>query len=174
MRRRRISALVLTPAVAAVLLAGFGMAAAWPSVSRTTDADAVVVFGGDHGERLSAALDLIRAGRAPVLVLAERPTGVPPDPSLPEGVRLLRIPPQPSTHDEAREFAALAREQHWRSLLMVTSTYHAARAHLLLRHCFPGPIHASPGRSAIAMVTHARVAVHELFGLVQAYADRSC
>jgi uncharacterized SAM-binding protein YcdF (DUF218 family) len=51
--------------------------------------------------------------------------------------------PQPdpdTTRGEARMVRDLAARRGWRSVVVVTSTYHARRAQLLLRRCFDGQL----------------------------------
>jgi uncharacterized SAM-binding protein YcdF (DUF218 family) len=49
--------------------------------------------------------------------------------------------PRPnSTRGEAAEVARLARRDHWRSIAVVTSTYHVFRSRLLFRRCFEGKL----------------------------------
>ena len=153
-----------TVTLGAVLALGLGARwTVWPSTvdpDRVDRADAVVVFAGAK-ERLPAALELMVAGRAPVLVL---PNGN--RPGWPEANRLCRgrgdgtsttvggpgpgppfevvcpVPDPMTTRGEARIVARLAAERGWDSLIAVTSTYHIARAELLLERCFPGRIQA--------------------------------
>jgi uncharacterized SAM-binding protein YcdF (DUF218 family) len=117
----------------------------WPSQDHPRRADAIVVLAGDEVQRFSDALELARAGVAPVLVvsdgagsdwaparkLCDRPSG--------HGFRVICFRPAPySTRGEARRALALAERYHWRSLLVVTSTYHLFRARLLFDRCLNG------------------------------------
>src|SRR5438105_3258221 len=45
-----------------------------------------------------------------------------------------------STQGEARTVRRLARERGWRSVVVVTSTFHVTRAHMLFRRCYRGPL----------------------------------
>jgi uncharacterized SAM-binding protein YcdF (DUF218 family) len=104
-------------------------------------ADAVVVLAGDRG-RLPVALELIRAGVAPVLVVSEdeywsdearynlckrgRITGT---------ELICRYPVPDSTRGEVRFVTQLARSRGWRRLVVVTSRYHLFRAKRLFARC---------------------------------------
>lgn len=151
----------------------------WPDEDSPTRADAVVVLAGSRGQRLEAALRLMRRGVAPVLVISD---GF--DPSVPAANRLcasgaagfevLCFRPEPySTRGEAEDVATIAARHGWRSLVLVTSDYHVTRARILFERCFPGRVEAVgirfPRTSLPSLV------VSEWAKLVYALAiDRSC
>jgi uncharacterized SAM-binding protein YcdF (DUF218 family) len=137
---------VLGPLLAVVsvgLVAATAMLLLWPRTDPPGRADAVVVLAGGQGERLARALELVRAGAAPALVISNGD-----DPQWPEANRLCNgsstfevvcFRPHPdSTRGEARAIAALASSRRWQSLVVVTSTYHVTRARLLLTRCYAG------------------------------------
>jgi uncharacterized SAM-binding protein YcdF (DUF218 family) len=101
------------------------------------DADAVVVLsGGQH--RLDEAVRLWRSGVAPTLAISDGR-----NPSWPEANRLCTRPhvrcfvPAPySTRGEARWTAG----QHWKSVVVVTSTYHVRRTRELFERCVVGSV----------------------------------
>jgi len=121
----------------------------WPpsESSPPAHADAVVVLSGNKA-RLAPALALIRRGVAPVLALST----VQRTPHWPEaerlcsthryaGARVVCFTAVPfSTRGEARTVARLAHERNWRSVVVVTSTFHVTRAHMLFRRCFHGEL----------------------------------
>jgi uncharacterized SAM-binding protein YcdF (DUF218 family) len=117
----------------------------WPSQDHPRRAAAIIVLAGDGAHRFPRALSLARAGVAPVLVVSDgaqsewapsrklcaNPRG--------HGFRVICFRPAPySTRGEARRALALAERYHWRSLLVVTSTYHLFRARLLFDRCLNG------------------------------------
>jgi uncharacterized SAM-binding protein YcdF (DUF218 family) len=133
--------LVALPALAVVM--------AWLLVrspaGRPGAVDAVLVLAGGRGERMAAGAQLALEGVAPVLVLSD---GGRPGPMAEqrcrqrvEGVRVVCLTPDISTtQGEARAFAGLAAREGWRSVAVVTSSYHVRRAGLLVRRCFPGTV----------------------------------
>ena len=117
----------------------------WSRGSAPARADAVVVLSGERA-RLRPALALVRRGEAPVLAISS----IQKTPHWLEARRLcsaghyagakvvcfLAVPY--STRGEARAVARLARERRWRSIVVVTSTFHITRAKLLFRRCYAG------------------------------------
>jgi len=109
-------------------------------------ADAIVVLSGSFAERPLEAWDLYRAGYAPVIVftreareggqieLARRGTPLPDRADVARDLlQRLGVPPSAlivpdalhdSTADEARTIHDLARDRHWRRVLIVTSKFH--------------------------------------------------
>ena len=121
----------------------------WPPAesSAPAHADVVVVLSGNK-RRLPPALALIRRGVAPVLALStlQRTKHWPAAERLCAthryaGAQVVCFTARPfSTQGEARTVTRLARERHWRSVVVVTSTFHVTRAHLLFRRCYHGPL----------------------------------
>ena len=117
----------------------------WPGQDHPRHAAAIVVLSGDAEHRFPRALALARAGVAPVLVVSDGArSSWPPASRLcahPSGHRFRVICSRPapySTRGEARGALALAERNHWRSLLVVTSTYHVYRARMLFKRCLDG------------------------------------
>jgi uncharacterized SAM-binding protein YcdF (DUF218 family) len=95
-------------------------------------ADAIVVLGG-RPNRLPLGRRLREAGVAPVLLVFNS-SGIGDD-------EHLYVRPEPfTTRGEARVTARLAREHGWRSIVVVTSSYHAPRARMLFRRAFDGEV----------------------------------
>ena len=107
-------------------------------------ADAVMVLAGKKN-RLPVAVELVRRGVAPVLVISD---GL--DPRWPEANELCRSGdpdrvicsrPEPyTTRGEARLAGRLARERNWDSLVVVSSRFHLFRARRLFARCFRGEL----------------------------------
>jgi uncharacterized SAM-binding protein YcdF (DUF218 family) len=119
----------------------------WPpaETGAPAHADAVVMLSGSH-QRLPAAETLIRQGVAPVLALssvAKTPTWKAAhdlcDAGRYAGARVLCFEANPySTRGEAETVARIARSRGWRSVVVVSSTFHLTRASLLFHRCYAG------------------------------------
>jgi uncharacterized SAM-binding protein YcdF (DUF218 family) len=128
----------------------------WPPAesSAPKHASVVVVLSGDKA-RLPPALALIRRGVAPVLALStvQRTKHWPEAERLCAAhryadARVVCFTAVPfSTRGEARTVSRLARERGWRSVVVVTSTFHITRAHMLYRRCYHGPLAVVGARS---------------------------
>jgi uncharacterized SAM-binding protein YcdF (DUF218 family) len=129
----------------------------WPRMGRVpARADAVVVLAGARNERLDPALALVRRGVAPVLVISSAAR----DPKWVKARRLctakrsvnsfrvLCFEAVPySTQGEARAIGRLAREHHWKRVVVVTSTFHVTRAQMLVKRCYKGALTMVGARS---------------------------
>lgn len=136
-----------------------GLVAAWIGVSLVLfvwppaetgapgRADVVVVLSGAT-DRLPPALALIRRGVAPVLAISsvsQTPKWLRARRLCRAGryarARILCFEATPySTRGEAETIARLARLHRWHSIVVVTSTYHVTRAHLLFSRCYSGKL----------------------------------
>jgi uncharacterized SAM-binding protein YcdF (DUF218 family) len=136
--RRLVFAVVAL--VVAVWIAGVARFVLWPVQDEPRRADAVVVLAGDH-LRLGKALELMTRRTAPTLVISDGlARGWRQANRLCRGgggrFRVLCFRPDPySTRGEARAVARMAAARGWRSVLVVTSTYHVTRARLLFDRC---------------------------------------
>lgn len=141
----------------ALLLAATAALFVWPASSHPGQVDAVVLFAGGRGERLDAASGLMDEEVAPVLVISNGNAPEWPQANVlcgrSEPYRVLCPDPEPdTTRGEARMAGSLAKGEEWHSVALVTSTYHATRAGLLLRRCFDGEVHvvgAAPRQSVL-------------------------
>jgi len=119
-------------------------------------ADAILVLGDDnfYADRATRAAELSRQQVAPVVVASGRrlrpsagiveliehdliERGVPRE-------KILRSPNDAdSTREEAEVLAKLAADHHWKSVIVVTSNYHARRARYIFEKAFPSDIAVS-------------------------------
>jgi uncharacterized SAM-binding protein YcdF (DUF218 family) len=138
-----LAALFVAWLVAAIVLFGFP-----PSeTGAPAHADAVVMLSGTP-QRLAKAEALIRQGVSRTLALSS----VASTPKLTaarrlcragsyRGARVVCFEAQPfSTRGEAETVARLAARHGWRSLVVVSSTFHLTRAGILFRRCFTGRV----------------------------------
>jgi uncharacterized SAM-binding protein YcdF (DUF218 family) len=135
-RRLVLVLVVLLVAAWAAVVARFVL---WPVQDSPRRADAVVVLAGDH-LRLGKALELMTRRVAPTLVISDGlAAGWREANRLCRGearFRVLCFRPRPySTRGEARAVARMAAARGWRSVVVVTSTYHVTRARLLFDRC---------------------------------------
>jgi len=113
-------------------------------------ADALVVLSDDnfYADRATRAAELLREGKAPLIVASGRrlrpnasiaelmehdliERGVPKD-------KIVRLPQDAdSTKEEAEAVLKFAKERRWRSVIVVTSNYHTRRARYIFRRVFP-------------------------------------
>lgn len=108
-------------------------------------ADAIVVLTGDAG-RTTAGLDLLRQGRAPLLLISGvDPSATPADIQRHSGLSDAELDccvilgrNATDTIGNAREAGDLVRENGYRSLIIVTSDYHLPRSLLEMRSLMPG------------------------------------
>lgn len=115
-----------------------------PTINRLQHADAVFVLGGpDVDGRAAYGLELAAQGYAKTVAISvvdprqssvyrQCTDGVP-------GLTVLCFPPDPATtQGEARQLRAYAKQYGWRSVIVVTSSYHISRARWILDRCFSG------------------------------------
>ena len=92
---------------------------------------AIVMLAGP-GDRLPVALQLAREHRAPVLVVSRGSQGYggPCPPPVP-GVKLICFDPDPgTTRGEAEALGRLAKQFHWSSVVLVTTSFQDTRARI--------------------------------------------
>jgi uncharacterized SAM-binding protein YcdF (DUF218 family) len=129
------------------------VAESWVIDEPAAHADAIVVLGDDnfYADRATHGAELFRQGVAPLVVASGRKLR--PNAALSElmdhdlierGVpkeKIMRFTHDAdSTREEASALAKLAGEQHWRSLVVVTSNYHTRRVRYIYGKIFPSGI----------------------------------
>ncbi|WP_431816587.1 MULTISPECIES: YdcF family protein [Gordonia] len=114
--------------------------------------DAIVVLGGEHDGREDYGLQLAREGYANTVLIS--------DPYLNDGyhrggaelmervcsastesIEVICFNPDPSTtRGEAMFTERMAKERHWRSVIVVSWRYHLFRARYIFGQCFAGDV----------------------------------
>lgn len=171
-RRLRPFVVLLVPLL--LLVAVFVAPAESPAAAGS---DVVVVLAGER-ERLPVALDLVAEGGQPLLV------SIGPGPGNAAARRLCADPgrldvhcfePSPmTTRGEARAIGRLVHDHGWRSVTVVSSSYHLARARVLVDRCTDAAVATKAARPDASLPTWVQYVGHELAGLVQAAAWDEC
>ena len=107
----------------------------FPRTDSPARADVVVqIAGGTEEPRLDEGIRLVQEGYAPLLVTDDSGTR---DTGCHTPVTTVCFTPSPNTtQGEARVIAAMAVENHWSNVLLVTSRDQATRARVRIRRCY--------------------------------------
>ena len=175
---RRLFAAVLV--LALVWVAVCVRVVARPSVDRPVRSDAILVLGSPTVDgRLAKALELAEAGYAGTVVISigwergrQRIAACADDD--PRYRVICFQPDPPTTRGEAQELGRLARQRHWTSVLVVTSTYHVSRARLIVERCMPGTVRMVAVRSTPSVGDWAYQFLYQTGGFAKALAHRDC
>jgi uncharacterized SAM-binding protein YcdF (DUF218 family)/glycosyltransferase involved in cell wall biosynthesis len=153
-------------------------------------ADAIAVFaggvgesgqaGGGYQERVKQAVDLYEGGYAPQMVFssgfvfafreAEVMRALAVDRGVPPGAIHLESQAR-NTYENVQYTTALARQQGWRRVLLVSSPYHMRRALLTWRRAAPDIEVVSTPVAASQFYAHGRGAsLEQIRGILQEYA----
>jgi uncharacterized SAM-binding protein YcdF (DUF218 family) len=136
--------LVLLVVVAWLVLCAFLFI--WPHADSPQRADAVVVLSGGRKYRLEKGLELVRRKVADTLVISDGEVEGWPEANRlcdggADGFTVVCFTPRPySTQGEAQAVRRLAREHDWRSVTIVTSTFHVFRTRMLFERCLDGDV----------------------------------
>jgi len=144
-RRRWRRAVLAVAAVLAVFVAATVRLFVFPAQGMPAHVNAIVMLDGPAGSgRLATALRLAREHRAPTLVVS-RGTKLSDSDGCPPPMRTVKVicfnPSPATTQGEAELTGRLARQGHWRSLVLVTVAPQDTRARLRVSRCFPGSIY---------------------------------
>ena len=174
MRRWLVASAVAAALVVALALRMF----VFPDTGPTEHADAVVVLAGQQEARLPAAIRL--AERGPRVLVVSAAEGVLNAPARAlcrdrHDLTLYCFTPNPSnTRGEARSIGRLVEEHGWRRITVVTSSYHVARAGLLIRRCTDAGVQMVAAREPIPLRQWVVVIGHETAGLAGAAVREAC
>jgi uncharacterized SAM-binding protein YcdF (DUF218 family) len=180
-RRGRARLLVAVTIAVGALAAATGWLFVWPPTDPPGRVDAVLVLAGGKGERETTGVRLVQQGVAPVIVFSD---GGRPDSGSARlcqqrfaRIRVVCLHPRVgSTRGEARAFSELAAREGWRSVAVVTSSYHIRRASLLIDRCYEGTVHpVAAGLGARHDLEPVRSVLREAVGfLVVSTTARGC
>jgi uncharacterized SAM-binding protein YcdF (DUF218 family) len=124
----------------------------WPREDSPRRTDAVVVLSGGRKFRLEKGLELIRRNVSDTLVISDGEARGWPEANLlcdggADGFTVICFKPDPySTQGEAQAVRRLARERSWRSVAVVTSTFHVFRARMLFERCLDADVESVGAR----------------------------
>ena len=151
-----------------------------PTVNKLAKVDAILVLGPpDVDGRAEAAYALASQHYASTVVISveselqQQVKGACRNQN--PGYQVICFQPDPrTTQGEAREIGRLAREHHWHSIIVVTSTYHISRARMIIQRCMPGTVLmvAAPGKPA--MLKWAREFFYQTGAYLKAFARSGC
>ena len=151
-----------------------------PHVNHPTHADAIVVLGPpDDNGRIDTALSMIDKHVASYLVISvesERQHAAKHLCTQPQhGFTVTCFRPEPATtRGEAEEVERLARAHGWRSIVVVTSTYHVSRARMIVKRCFHGAVYLVAARRGISIGTWGYQYLYQTGAFVKAFLQSGC
>ncbi|WP_232374771.1 YdcF family protein [Mycolicibacterium mengxianglii] len=150
MRRFLVCAVVLAVLVATAFVAGGYVLFSRSQADPLTEADAIVVLGGDTDGRIDYGLRLAREGYAHTVVISDSypaddvtvrracASGTP-------SITVICFVPDPwTTQGEAMFASRLARERGWSRLIVVSWNWHLVRARFIFHQCFDGELTMRP------------------------------
>nr|WP_239537142.1 YdcF family protein [Arthrobacter roseus] len=150
-----------------------------PEVEEPVPADAIIVLGGASNERLPRGHELYASGYAPVIVLSQ--TNSPGNARADDACTgqqseaiLCFVPPQMTTRGEARAIARLSADQDWERILVVTSTYHLARAERNIEQCSTVDVVMAPSNPEFGPAEWLGRFVEESVALAASYVRPAC
>lgn len=144
-----------------------------PAVDHPKHADAVVVLGGTP-DRLPVGQKLVSQGVAPILVVSNSPSpaNASANKKCKTAIRpstICFVPSPDDTRGEARAIAKLTAQHAWKSIVVVTSTYHITRARVLVQQTTPVKIYMVPSEQEASVSALVRHFIHETGGLIDAF-----
>lgn len=148
------------------------------SVHRT---DAVIMLGGAAAERLPVAQQMQRDYGIPVLVLSHTDTrgNVAADDAcnaadFPNSRLLCFRPDEYDTRGEARAIGKIAEANGWKSITVVTSSYHVSRAQRLMQQCTTADVQMVNSHPQLSLGQWLRRFVIETGGLLDVSLRPEC
>jgi hypothetical protein len=151
-----------------------------PSLDAPRHVDAVLVLGPPTADgRFDVGYQLLKSGYASTLVVSG------PTPNLPQlkelchdgipNAKIICFQPVPrNTRGEAQKIALLAKRYHWKSIMVVTSTYHVSRARTIMKRCFSGTVLMEAAHRGIGLGDWAYQFLYQTGGYFRVIAHQSC
>jgi uncharacterized SAM-binding protein YcdF (DUF218 family) len=85
------------------------------------------------------------------------------------------VPNPPTTKGEAHQIRTFAAQYHWKSVIVVTSSYHISRARMIIGRCFGGDVMMSAPAAQHSIGTIAYQYVYQTAGYLKALTvDHGC
>jgi uncharacterized SAM-binding protein YcdF (DUF218 family) len=109
----------------------------WPPSDTASHVDAIVALGGDPGQRrMKSAIQLAKAGYAPVVVISLGGNPKVHCPTAPKKTQVICFRPNPvNTRGEAEFVARLATQRRWSRIIVIPDRTQTTRARLLFKRC---------------------------------------
>ena len=134
-KAKRITFVVLLGVI--VFLVSTARLFVWPPSDTPSRVDAIVALGGDPGQRrMKSALELAKAGYAPIAVISLGGDSKVRCPHPPKGIEVICFRPDPvNTRGEAEFVAKLAAQRRWHQIIVIPDRTQTTRARLLFKRC---------------------------------------
>jgi uncharacterized SAM-binding protein YcdF (DUF218 family) len=151
-----------------------------PHVNHPQHADAILMLGPpDENNRVETALTLLNKHVASSLVISvpaahERASqDLCTKPQI--GFTVTCFRPHPATtRGEVEEMRRLAEQHGWKSIVVVTSTFHISRARMIVKRCFQGQVYMVPARKGISVGRWIYEYFYQTGGYVKAILHSGC
>lgn len=151
-----------------------------PSLNAPRHVDAVIVLGPPTADgRFDVGYQLVKSGYASTLVVSGPTPNVPQLKELcHDGIakaKIICFQPEPrTTRGEAQKIEELAQRYRWKSIMVVTSTYHVSRARTIIQRCFSGTVLMEAARQGIGLKKWAYQFVYQTGGYFRVITHQSC
>jgi hypothetical protein len=151
-----------------------------PHVNHPQHSDAIVLLGPpDVNGRLEAARGLLDQHVADTLVISLnspkqwRARELCAHPPAGTHVSCFHAVPA-TTRGEAEEIRRLARQHGWKSITIVTSTYHISRARMIVKRCFNGRLDMVAAHKGISLWSWPYQYAYQSAGYLKAFLQPGC
>jgi uncharacterized SAM-binding protein YcdF (DUF218 family) len=168
-------AFALVAALLTTWLVGGYFVVVHPVTNRLQRVDAIVVLGApDVDGREIYGLELAQELYAPVVAISveslrQHRLNAPCNGGA-VGVTVMCFIPSPrTTQGEARQIRAYAAKYGWKSIIVVTSSYHISRARLIVQRCFHGQIIMAAPSVRHSLLTVAYQYLYQSAGYLKAF-----